>query len=179
MPERAPYGTSSPQPEAKGRPSLAEFNASLEALLRGGPRGRWFLAEYASRNRTAETELLLEALARIERAVTKPAARHQAPGNVFAELVERGDRTHPARDQPIRPPHQFDKKLVDATAKLDHIVDATEKATSDILEAAEEIQEVAWKGIEIDLCDKSTSAPPIFTPPARSRTSPGSGPRRW
>jgi chemotaxis protein CheZ len=41
---------------------------------------------------------------------------------------------------------------------LDHIVDATQKATSDILEAAEEIQEAAWtlreKGVEIELCDK-------------------------
>jgi chemotaxis protein CheZ len=129
-------------------------------LLRASPRGRWFLAEYARRNRTAETELLLEALGRIERAVTKPASRHGAPGNVFAELVEMSEAIARTRREiaQIRPPHQFDQLLVNATAELDHIVDATEKATSDILEAAEEIQEVAWtlreKGIDIELCDK-------------------------
>jgi chemotaxis regulatin CheY-phosphate phosphatase CheZ len=68
----------------------------------------------------------------------------------------------------IRPPHQFEQQLVNATAELDHIVDATEKATSDILQAAEEIQEVAWtlreKGIDIDLCDKiDQRATDIFT----------------
>jgi chemotaxis protein CheZ len=158
MPARAPY--SPPHPEAQRRPSLAESYASLEALLRASPRGRWFLAEYASRNRSAETELLLEALARIERAVSKPAARHGAPDHVFAELLEMSEAIARTRREiaQIRPPHQFDKQLVSATAELDHIVEATEKATSDSLEAAEEIQEVAWtlreKGIEIDLCDK-------------------------
>jgi chemotaxis protein CheZ len=160
MPERTPYGTSPLQPEAQRRPGLAESYASLEALLHASPRGRWFLAEYARRNRTAETEVLLEALARIERAVTKPVAWHGAPSNVFAELVEMSEAIARTRREiaQIRPPHQFDQQLVNATAELDHIVDATEKATSDILEAAEEIQEVAWtlreKGIDIELCDK-------------------------
>jgi chemotaxis regulatin CheY-phosphate phosphatase CheZ len=163
MPERAPYGTSPPHPETQRRPGLAESYASLEALLRASPRGRWFLAEYARRNRTAETELLLEALGRIERAVTKPASRHGAPGNVFAELVEMSEAIARTRREiaQIRPPHQldqFDHQLFDATIELDHIVDATQKATSDILEAAEEIQEAAWtlreKGVEIELCDK-------------------------
>jgi chemotaxis protein CheZ len=142
------------------QPGLAEAYASLEALLKASPRGRWFLAEYARRNRTAETELLLEALARIERAVTKPAGRPGVPGNVFAELVDMSDAIARTRREiaQIRPPHQFDRQLVDATVELDHIVDATEKATSDILEAAEEMQEVAWtlreKGIDAALCDK-------------------------
>ncbi len=164
MPERASYGTSPQQPQAQRKPpGLAEAYATLEALLRASPRGRWFLAEYASRNRTAETELLLEALARIERAVTKPSSRPGAPDNVLAELVEMSEAIARTRREiaQIRPPHQldqFDQQLFHATLELDHIVDATEKATSDILEAAEEIQEVAWtlreKGIEIELCDK-------------------------
>ena len=58
----------------------------------------------------------------------------------------------------IKPSHKFDERLVGASAELEHIVEATEKATSDILGAAEVIQEVAWmlreKGIEIELCDK-------------------------
>ena len=64
MPERAPDGTSPSLPHAPRKPGLAEAYAALEALLRASPRGRWFLAEYARRNRTAETEMLLEAIAR-------------------------------------------------------------------------------------------------------------------
>ena len=128
-------------------------------MLRASPRGRWFLAEYARRNRTAETDMLLEAIARLETAVLKPQ-RQAPPGNVFSELVEMSEAIARTRREiaQIKPPHQFDKQLVSATEELDHIVEATEKATSDILEAAEEIQEVAWtlreRGTDIELCDK-------------------------
>jgi chemotaxis regulatin CheY-phosphate phosphatase CheZ len=160
MPDPASHGTSLTQSQTEPRPSLGESYAALEAILRASPRGRWFLAEYARRNRTAETEMLLEALDRIERAVTRTPARSNVPGNVFAELVDMSEAIARTRREiaQIRPPHQFDKQLVSATEELDHIVEATEKATSDILQAAEEIQEVAWtlreKGIEIELCDK-------------------------
>lgn len=129
-------------------------------MLSASARGRWFLAEYARRNRTAETDMLLEAIARVERAVSKPAPRQAAPSNVFAELVEMSEAIARTRHEiaQIKPPHQFDKQLISATEELDQILEATEKATSDILEAAEEIQEVAWilreKGIDIELCDK-------------------------
>jgi chemotaxis regulatin CheY-phosphate phosphatase CheZ len=148
-----------PPPEPR-QPSLDQAYAALEALLRASPRGRWFLAEYARRNRAAETDMLLEALGRIERAVQKPAPRQAVPTNVLAELVEMSEAIARTRREiaQIKPPHQFDKQLVSATEELDHIVEATEKATSDILEAAEEIQEVAWtlreRGIDIELCDR-------------------------
>ena len=160
MPERAPDGTSPSPPIAPRQAGLAEAYAALEALLRASPRGRWFLAEYARRNRAAETDLLLEAIARIERAVLKPQPRQAAPSNVFAELVEMSEAIARTRREiaQIKPPHQFDKQLISATEELDHIVEATEKATSDILQAAEEIQEVAWilreRGTDMELCDK-------------------------
>jgi chemotaxis protein CheZ len=163
MPERAPGGPSPSPQTPPARPGLAEAYASLEALLRASARGRWFLAEYARRNRTAETDMLLEALARIERAVSTPAPRHGVPHNVFAELVEISEAIAQTRREiaQIQPPYQFDQfdeHLFNATVELDHIVQATEKATSDILEAAEEIQEVAWtlreKGADVELCDK-------------------------
>jgi hypothetical protein len=160
MPERAPDGTSPSPPIAPRQAGLAEAYAALEALLRASPRGRWFLAEYARRNRAAETDLLLEAITRIERAVLKPHPRQTAPSNVFAELVEMSEAIARTRREiaQIKPPHQFDKQLISATEELDHIVEATEKATSDILQAAEEIQEVAWilreRGTDMELCDK-------------------------
>jgi len=58
----------------------------------------------------------------------------------------------------IRPPHQFDKQLSNATEELDQIAEATEKATSEILSAAEDIQEVAWtlreQGVAAELCER-------------------------
>ena len=160
MPEFAQPVTSLTPTQAQPRSSLAQSYAALEAILRASPRGRWFLAEYARRNRSGETEMLLEVLERIERAVTRSPTRPNVSGNVFAELVDMSEAIARTRREiaQIRPPHQFDKQLVSATEELDHIVEATEKATSDILQAAEEIQEVAWtlreKGTEIELCDK-------------------------
>ena len=160
MPERAPDGTSPSPPTPRASQVLPRPTRRSKSLLRASPRGRWFLAEFARRNRSAETDLLLEAIARIEKAVLKPHARPAAPSNVFAELVEMSEAIARTRREiaQIKPPHQFDKQLISATAELDHIVEATEKATSDILEAAEEIQEVAWilreRGTDIELCDK-------------------------
>ncbi len=157
MPERAREGISGAPAQAPQR-SLAEDYAALEAALAATPRGRWFLAEYARRSRTAETDMLLEAIGKIEIAVLKPQ-RQSAPGNVLAELVEMSEAIARTRREiaQIRPPVQFERQLSSATEELDQIVEATEKATSEILQAAEEIQEVAWtlreKGIEIELCD--------------------------
>jgi chemotaxis protein CheZ len=161
MPERAPDGANPSQSKAPTRKlGLAEEYAALEATLSATPLGRWFLSEYARRNRTAETQLLLDAIARLEAAVLKPQRQVAAPAIVLAELVEMSEAIARTRREiaQIRPPHQFDKQLVNATEELDHIVEATEQATSEILSATEEIQEVAWtlreKNIAVELCDR-------------------------
>jgi len=161
MPERVPDGTDPLQrkrtPVQQG---LAEDYAALEATLRDTPLGRWFLAEYLRRNRTPETQLLLDAIARLETAVLKPQ-RRAGFLTVLTELVEMSEAIARTRREiaQLRPPQQFDKQLSDATEELDHIVEATERATSDILSAAEDIQEVAWtlreKGLAAEEdCDK-------------------------
>src|SRR4029078_8987380 len=79
MPERAPDGTRPSQPEAPQKVGLAEAYAALKSLLRASPRGRWFLAEFARRNRAAETDMLLDAIGRIDGAVlytSHPARGH-------------------------------------------------------------------------------------------------------
>ncbi len=48
-----------------GLPQQAEYDA-VYAAVTATERGRWFLAEYASRNRQADTDLLVAAIARIE-----------------------------------------------------------------------------------------------------------------
>ncbi len=44
-------------------PGEADYDAIREAFMETA-RGRWFLAEYAKRNRTADTSLVLEAVTR-------------------------------------------------------------------------------------------------------------------
>ena len=162
MPERAPNGPAPSPQAAPRRDGLAANFAAIEAALLEAPRGRWFLAEYLRRNRSAETDLLLSAIARLEVAVLKPQHQIQtAPAmQIFDELVEMSEAISRTRREiaQIRPPHQFDKQLVTASEELDQIVEATEKATSEILGATEDIQEVAWtlreKGVEVELCDR-------------------------
>jgi chemotaxis protein CheZ len=159
MPERAKDGPLTSPAEVQRR-SLTDDYAAIEDALVAIVCARWFLAEYARRNRSAETEMRLEAIAKLETAVLKPQ-RQTAPCGVFAELVDMSEaiaRTRREIAQIIKPPMQFDQQLVSATVELDHIVEATEKATSDILATTEEIQEVAWtlreRGTDIGLCDK-------------------------
>lgn len=53
----------------------ADFE-TIEAAVNETARGRWFLAEFARRNRAAETDRLHAALQRIESAVAVPQDRH-------------------------------------------------------------------------------------------------------
>jgi hypothetical protein len=53
----------------------ADFE-TIEAAVNETARGRWFLAEFARRNRAAETDRLHAALHRIESAVAVPQDRH-------------------------------------------------------------------------------------------------------
>ena len=46
----------------------SDFEA-IESAVMETERGRWFLKEFARRNRTADTEILLDAIARLEHAV--------------------------------------------------------------------------------------------------------------
>ena len=59
----------------------AEYNA-VYAAVTATERGRWFLAEFANRNRKADTDLVLAAIAGVEAAIragAAPAARQEAP----------------------------------------------------------------------------------------------------
>ena len=57
----------------------------------------------------------------------------------------------------IRGPENSEHDIADATAELNAIVESTETATSDILGAAEQIQEFAWtlreQGAPSEFCD--------------------------
>ncbi len=120
-------------------------------------RGRWFLAEYARRNRHAETEGLLESLGRIEKAVmqTRDSGELERFRLDVLEMSRAIARTR-AEIAAIKPP-ESDGRILEASGELDSIVSATEHATSEILAAAERVQEVAWTlreaGADPSACD--------------------------
>lgn len=74
-----------------GLPQEAEYDA-VYAAVTATERGRWFLTEYASRNRHADTELITAALARIEAAIDEapqPAAVSVGDLAAIAATIDR------------------------------------------------------------------------------------------
>jgi hypothetical protein len=65
-------------------PSEEDYDAIREAFMETS-RGRWFLGEYAKRNRNADTGMVLDAVARIEEALA--AQKQPAPDNSLAETL--------------------------------------------------------------------------------------------
>ena len=70
-------------------PGEADYDAISAAFMETS-RGRWFLSEYARRNRNADTRMVLDAVARIEAnlAVQKDAAPEHALADVLAAIRE-------------------------------------------------------------------------------------------
>lgn len=142
--------------------SLTPLDASqydaIEDAVRETERGRWFLTEYARRNRNADTEVLLDAIRRIENVVTT-TDRPDDVGRFRGDLMEMADAIARTRAEvaALSTAEQGESRLTVASEALDAIVRATERATSDILSAAEEVQEAAWTlretGIDSELCD--------------------------
>lgn len=142
--------------------SLTPLDASqydaIEDAVRETERGRWFLTEYARRNRNADTEVLLDAIRRIENVVTT-TERPDDVGRFRGDLMEMADAIARTRAEvaALSTAEQGESRLTVASEALDAIVRATERATSDILSAAEEVQEAAWTlretGVDSELCD--------------------------
>jgi hypothetical protein len=138
-----------------GAPDAYEAIASA---IGASARGRWFLAEHARRNRTDDTDRLLGAIARLEHTVT--ADRGQAAaGHLHGQLVEMAEAISRTKTEiaAIGAPSSAQAHPSEAPLALDGLVRETEQATSDILGAAEAIQEAAWtlreRGAEMPVCD--------------------------
>ncbi len=144
-------------PSAAPPPTEADYEAIFAAVMETA-RGRWFLAEFAKRNRNADSELVLAALDRVEsvwrqRRETSPAER------VRFDLLEMAKAIAQTKSEiaAITPEGEAKGTLVEATEELGSIVQTTEQATSAILAAAEQVQEIAWTlrehGTEGEVCD--------------------------
>src|SRR6266581_4043202 len=157
-----------PQPPALMPLSEADYDLIEAAVMETG-RGRWFLAEYPRRNRHSDTMTLLRAIDRLGAAIRgEPTA--QAVDRIRLDLFEMAKaiaRTK-AEIAAIKPDVEDSGKFGEVTAELDSIVQTTETATSDILAAAEQVQEIAWtlreQGIEPEVCDLiNAKATDIYT----------------
>jgi chemotaxis protein CheZ len=135
----------------------ADYGA-IEGAVMETVRGRWFLAEYARRNRHADTTMLLKALDRIEGAM-RGERSVESVDRIRFDLVDMAKAIARTKTEiaSIKPDAEHHGKFGEASEELDSVVHATEAATSDILACAERIQEMAWtlreQGVENEVCD--------------------------
>jgi hypothetical protein len=156
-----------------------EYEAIEEAIMQN-PRGRWFLNEYARRNRAADTDRLVDAIEHLYRAALDKntvAPTHTSSSNddetsANLEVIRRalGDMRQQIKTARIEManvrPHETMPGSASADVSAD-VVASTERATLDILAAVERLQEIAdtlrTNPADDDICDEiETHARGIF-----------------
>ena len=85
-------------------PGEEDYAAIAEAFMETS-RGRWFLTEYAKRNRNADTRMVLDAVARIEQSLTAQREETLEREASLQRLHRRKAfrRSRPRRPSPRRP----------------------------------------------------------------------------
>jgi hypothetical protein len=137
----------SPISARAAQPSEEDYDAIRDAFMETS-RGRWFLGEYAKRNRNADTSMVLDAVARIEENLA--AQRHQASHGELAEALAA-----------IR--KAVDEARAAASIAIDGL--ALEQTLAPIRKGARVVREIAWRWREIgtdgricDLLDSQVSS---------------------
>ena len=128
-------------------PSEGDYDAIRDAFMETS-RGRWFLGEYAKRNRNADTRMVLDAVARIEDALV--AQRQPPPDDKLPEALNA-----------IR--NAVDQAANAASAALADL--PLEDNLAPVRKGARIIKEISWRWREIgadsricDLIDSQVSA---------------------
>jgi hypothetical protein len=120
-------------------PSEEDYEAISQAFMETS-RGRWFLGEYAKRNRNADTRMVLDAVERIEQTIA--AQKQPAPDNSLAEAMAA-----------LR--HTVDQAQDAAAAALDSL--ALEEHLAPVRKGARIIREISWRwreiGADARICD--------------------------
>jgi hypothetical protein len=129
----------SPISARAAQPREEDYDAISAAFMETS-RGRWFLGEYAKRNRNADTRMVLDAVARIEE--TLAAQRQPPPENVLPEALAA-----------IR--SALDEARAAAAAAIGSL--ALEENLAPVRKGARVIREIAWRWREIGadsrICD--------------------------
>ena len=120
-------------------PREEDYEAIREAFMETS-RGRWFLGEYAKRNRNADTRMVLDAVARIEESLA--AQRQPVPESGLADALAAIRRA-------------LEEARAAASAALDSL--ALEENLAPVRKGARVIREIAWRLREIGadgrICD--------------------------
>jgi hypothetical protein len=132
-------------------PSDEDYEAIREAFMETA-RGRWFLGEYARRNRNADTSMVLDAVARIEEALAAQKREPPPP---------------PAEDKRAEMLEAISSAVANAEDAASSALDgmAVEGSLAPIRKGARIIKEISWRWREIgadgricDLIDSQVSA---------------------
>ncbi|WOH53990.1 hypothetical protein [Bradyrhizobium sp. sBnM-33] len=147
-------------------PSEEDYAAIAEAFMETS-RGRWFLTEYAKRNRNADTRMVLDAVARIEQSLT--AQREETLQREANFQREEGLSAQQAAEA-VAAAAAAQERLTEALAAIRGAVEAAEESAVEALDSlaleqrlapvrkgARVLREIAWRLREIGndgrICD--------------------------
>lgn len=135
----------------RAQPATEADYGAIHAAVMETERGRWFLHEYARRNRHADTRLLLAAIERIEAAI-RLQKKSSAAAFVW-RLHDLSKTIAQARKNRIamKPEGEANGKSGD----FDTIADTLAAAATRIRDAVDRVQEVAWRMRELDAQDRN------------------------
>ncbi|MES2906406.1 MAG: hypothetical protein V4691_05195 [Pseudomonadota bacterium] len=127
----------------------------IEAAVMETERGRWFLSEYAQRNRSSDTMSVLEAVRKLEASFSQSIT---APDKLVQKLVsEMGAAFADLRKDLEILHHETEPKQRRGTI-FEKLTDSVQLATQQILAATEDMQETSWAmrelGKDTDFCNR-------------------------
>jgi hypothetical protein len=147
-------------------PSEEDYAAIAEAFMETS-RGRWFLTEYAKRNRNADTHMVLDAVARIEQSL---AAQREETLEREASLQREEGLSAQQAAEAVAAAAAAQERLTEALAAIRSSVEAAEESAVEALDSlaleqrlapvrkgARVLREIAWRLREIGndgrICD--------------------------
>jgi hypothetical protein len=150
----------SPISARAAQPREEDYDAISEAFMETS-RGRWFLGEYAKRNRNADTRMVLDAVSRIEQTIAAQKQPEPAPDDGLAEALRLSEAWLAEALAAIR--SAVDQAESAASTAFDDL--ALEQKLAPVRKGARIIHEIAWRWREIgadgricDLIDSQISA---------------------
>jgi hypothetical protein len=130
-------------------PTDADYEAIHEAFMETA-RGRWFLTEYAKRNRNADTRMVLDAVARIEATLAS-----QKPTHVEPAVQPAASDAPPQIDLWPELATAFTRTRMEIAQRLLH--ESDEEAFEAIRASAETLKSISWalreRGFDARVCD--------------------------
>lgn len=129
----------------------------IEAAVEETERGRWFLREFARRNRENETARLTEAVEKLYRAARDTAASARF-AFIYHDLHELWRTIDKAR---MDLAETGEEGKPDPVHRADEVLESSKRTGADMQGAAERLQQIAEElreqGTEDDLCDELAS----------------------